>query len=80
MDNVFGELFSSFWGLVLYILKAFSPLFIGLILAYILNGPVEWVRTVVLKKRKNIQKSIRKIFLRKTNMTASGHKTAKKFT
>ena len=54
MDNVFGELFSSFWGLVLYILKAFSPLFIGLILAYILNGPVEWVRTVVLKKRKNI--------------------------
>lgn len=43
INNYFGDIFLSFWQLILYILKAFLPLFIGLILAYVLNGPVEYV-------------------------------------
>ena len=43
INNYFGDIFLSFWQIIAYILKAFLPLFIGLVIAYILNGPVELI-------------------------------------
>lgn len=43
INNYFGDIFLSFWQIIAYVLKAFLPLFIGLIIAYILNGPVELI-------------------------------------
>ncbi len=43
VNNYFGDIIFSFWHVISYILKAFLPLFIGLIIAYILNGPVDYV-------------------------------------
>ncbi|MBR6529372.1 MAG: hypothetical protein IKT62_04970, partial [Firmicutes bacterium] len=43
INNYFGDIFLSFWQIIAYVLKAFLPLFIGLVIAYILNGPVELI-------------------------------------
>lgn len=43
MDNFFVSIFSSFWQLIWFALKAFLPLLIGVTIAYILNGPVEYI-------------------------------------
>lgn len=44
MENFFIEIFSGLWQVVAVILRAFSPLIIGLVLAYLFNGPTEWLR------------------------------------
>ena len=43
MENVFFELFTSFSSIFSYLLKAFSPILFGLIFAYLLNDPVDWI-------------------------------------
>lgn len=50
MENLFLDIFASFLKVFFYILKAFSPLFIGMALAYLLNGPVEWVRVKIARE------------------------------
>ncbi len=49
MENIFLDIFMSFWQLVSIILRSFSPFLIGLTLAYLLNNPVEWVRCKIEK-------------------------------
>lgn len=44
MENFFAEIINSLLHIIAVLLAAFSPLIIGLILAYLLNTPVEWVR------------------------------------
>lgn len=53
MSNVFFDLGSQLWQILEIVLEAFSSLIIGLILAYILNGPVEWVRTRIFRTEKS---------------------------
>lgn len=43
MENVFFELFTSFGSIFSYLLKAFSPIVLGLLFAYLLNEPVDWI-------------------------------------
>lgn len=43
MENVFFELFASFSSIFSYLLKAFSPIVFGLLFAYLLNEPVDWI-------------------------------------
>lgn len=43
MDNFFVSIFSSFWQLIWFALKAFLPLLIGIVIAYVFNGPVEYL-------------------------------------
>ena len=56
-NNYFGEIFFSFWQIIFFILKAFFPLFIGLIIAYVLNGPVEYVGGKLKSNHKSILSS-----------------------
>lgn len=44
MENFLIELFKGVWHLIAVILRAFSPLITGLVLAYMFNGPTEWIR------------------------------------
>jgi len=44
MENFLIEIFSGVWQLAAAVLRAFSPLIIGLVLAYLFNGPTEWIR------------------------------------
>lgn len=44
MENFFVEIFAGAWQLIRIVLRAFSPLIIGLVLAYLFNGPTEWFR------------------------------------
>ena len=50
MENLFGDFFSCFWKVFFYVAKAFLPLLIGVILAYLLNNPVELVRRLITKE------------------------------
>lgn len=45
MENLFIDIFAAFWRLLSVLIRAFSPLIIGLVLAYLLNTPTEWIRT-----------------------------------
>lgn len=44
MDNFFLDILSGFWQIIAVIFHALSPLMIGLVLAYLFNPAVEWVR------------------------------------
>ncbi|MBQ9961084.1 MAG: AI-2E family transporter [Firmicutes bacterium] len=44
MENIFLDIFTSFWNIVFFILRAFVPAIIGLFLAYLMSGPSEWIR------------------------------------
>lgn len=44
MDNFFLDILSGFWQVIAVIFHALSPLMIGLVLAYLFNPAVEWVR------------------------------------
>lgn len=44
MDNFFLDILGGLWQIVALALRALSPLTIGLVLAYLLNPAVEWVR------------------------------------
>ena len=44
MDNFFLDFFAAAWKIFSLILTSMTPLFIGLIFAYIMNPAVEWVR------------------------------------
>ena len=44
MDNFFLDILSGFWQVIAVIFHALSPLIIGLVLAYLFNPAVEWVR------------------------------------
>lgn len=43
MENIFVDLLQAMWELILPVLKALSPLFTGLLLAYLLNPAVSWL-------------------------------------
>lgn len=43
-DNFLLDILNSLWQIISIILHALSPLFTGLVLAYLFNQPVEWVR------------------------------------
>ena len=49
MENLFIDILGGIWQLIWVILKAFSPVIIGLILAYLLSGPAEWIRLKLFK-------------------------------
>lgn len=57
MDNFFIEAAQAFWQIISLILRALSPLFTGLVLAYLLNRPSEWVRTRLFKARDDMVSS-----------------------
>lgn len=42
-DNAFFQLFTFLKDVFFYVGKAFSPLILGIIFAYLLNDPVEWI-------------------------------------
>ena len=44
MDNFFLDILSGFWQVIAVNFHALSPLIIGLVLAYLFNPAVEWVR------------------------------------
>ena len=44
MENFFLEIFAGIWQVIAAVLRAFSPLIIGLVLAYLFNAPTEWLR------------------------------------
>ena len=54
MDNFFIEIFAGIWQVLSLIFKAFSPLVVGLVLAYLLNGPSEWIRKNIFVKQDEI--------------------------
>lgn len=54
MENFFVEIFAGLWQMVATVLKAFSPLIIGLILAYLFNGPSEWIRRKLFSQEEEI--------------------------
>lgn len=47
MYNFFIDFFSSLWAVLAATLRAAAPLIIGLVLAYLMNTPVEWVRSKI---------------------------------
>lgn len=49
MDYILVDFLGSVWQLAHTLLKALSPLLTGLILAYLLNPAVEWVRSIIFK-------------------------------
>ena len=55
VNNFFGDFLAMFSQGIFYILKAFLPLIFGLIISYILYGPVEFVNG---KLNKNSQKTL----------------------
>lgn len=50
MENLLVDLFRSIWQLIWTVLQLFSPVLIGLILAYLINGPAEWLRSKLFKQ------------------------------
>ncbi len=50
MDNFFSDIAVSLYQVAAIFFRAFSPLFIGLILAYLLNPLTEWVRQRIAGK------------------------------
>ncbi|MBR5129042.1 MAG: AI-2E family transporter [Firmicutes bacterium] len=59
MENLFWDFFLGFWKVFFYVAKAFLPLLIGVILAYLLNNPVELVRKLITKNSSTTALSIR---------------------
>lgn len=52
-SNFFSTILVDFWQLCYYILRAFVPLFTGLIIAYLLNEPVDFVSNFLCKNIQN---------------------------
>ena len=52
MDNFFLDILSGFWQIIAVIFHALSPLMIGLVLAYLFNPAVEWVRFKIAGSRR----------------------------
>lgn len=58
MENIFADIASSFLNLILILMRAFVPAIIGLILAYLLSGPTEWIRTKIYKPQQELLGSV----------------------
>lgn len=56
-SNFFSTIIVDFWQLCYYILRAFVPLFIGLVIAYLLNEPVDLVTNFLCKNSQNNSQS-----------------------
>ena len=54
MDNLFLNLADSFRQVILAVFNAFSPVIIGLVLAYLLSSPAEWVRVKLYRPQNEI--------------------------
>ena len=54
MENFLAEIFAGVWQVAAAVLKAFSPLITGLILAYLFNGPTEWIRKKLFVRSEEI--------------------------